>query len=91
VVDFIFNRFSSTANSTNDLLLYGSATVKSQILTLTNSTTFTIGRGLFLQRSAPNLKTPPMSIPSQFPSYRHGSVQGDLARLPIDLPLLPVH
>ncbi|CAN0919731.1 L-type lectin-domain containing receptor kinase VII.1 [Linum grandiflorum] len=45
VVDFIFNRFNFA-----NLLLYGSAAVDAEILTLTNSTAFTIGRALFPQK-----------------------------------------
>ncbi|KAL6201445.1 hypothetical protein ACLB2K_025159 [Fragaria x ananassa] len=41
-VDFIFNGFTSS-----DLLLFGNATVSSQILTLTNTTNFSIGRALY--------------------------------------------
>ncbi|CAN1229417.1 L-type lectin-domain containing receptor kinase VII.1 [Linum grandiflorum] len=44
-VDFIFNSFNS-----GNLLLYGSAAVDAEILTLTNSTAFTIGRALFPQK-----------------------------------------
>ncbi|CAN1239897.1 L-type lectin-domain containing receptor kinase VII.1, partial [Linum grandiflorum] len=44
-VDFIFNRFNSA-----NLLLYGSAAVDAEILTLANSTAFTIGRALFPQK-----------------------------------------
>ncbi|CAN1229415.1 L-type lectin-domain containing receptor kinase VII.1 [Linum grandiflorum] len=51
-VDFIFNSFNSanSTNSTGNLLLYGSAAVDAEILTLTNSTAFTIGRALFPQK-----------------------------------------
>ncbi|CAN1166049.1 L-type lectin-domain containing receptor kinase VII.1 [Linum perenne] len=62
-VDFIFNRFNSTANSTTNLLLYGSATVESQILTLTNSTAFTIGRALFPQK----IRTKPRNSSHVYP------------------------
>ncbi|CAN1314063.1 L-type lectin-domain containing receptor kinase VII.1 [Linum perenne] len=62
-VDFIFNRFNSTANSTTNLLLYGSATVESQILTLTNSTAFTIGRALFPQK----IRTKPQNSSHIYP------------------------
>ncbi|CAL1372782.1 unnamed protein product [Linum trigynum] len=48
-IDFIFNQFNST-NSSSSLSLYGSAAVESRILTLTNSTAFTIGRVLYPQK-----------------------------------------
>ncbi|CAI0407472.1 unnamed protein product [Linum tenue] len=48
-IDFVFNRFNST-NSSSSLSLYGSAAVESRILTLTNSTAFTIGRALYPQK-----------------------------------------
>ncbi|XP_031259906.1 L-type lectin-domain containing receptor kinase VII.1-like [Pistacia vera] len=41
-IDFVFNGFNSS-----NLLLYGSATLESRILTLTNETSFTIGRALY--------------------------------------------
>ncbi|KAL0011074.1 hypothetical protein SO802_006182 [Lithocarpus litseifolius] len=44
-VDFVFNGFNSS-----DMLLYGSATVESRILTLTNETNFMIGRALYPQK-----------------------------------------
>ncbi|CAN0827240.1 L-type lectin-domain containing receptor kinase VII.1, partial [Linum grandiflorum] len=44
-----FNSANST-NSTANLLLYGSAAVDAEILTLANSTAFTIGRALFPQK-----------------------------------------
>ena len=44
-VDFVFNGFNSS-----DMLLYGSATVESRILTLTNDTNFLIGRALYPQK-----------------------------------------
>ncbi|XP_042944047.1 L-type lectin-domain containing receptor kinase VII.1-like isoform X2 [Carya illinoinensis] len=44
-VDFTFNGFSSS-----DMLLYGFATVESRVLTLTNRTTFTMGRALYPQK-----------------------------------------
>ncbi|KAK2968479.1 hypothetical protein RJ640_030090 [Escallonia rubra] len=40
--EFLFNGFNSSSIS-----LYGNATIESQILTLTNSTTFSIGRALY--------------------------------------------
>lgn len=40
--DFVFNGFHSA-----DILLYGNATIESRILTLTNDTTFSIGRALY--------------------------------------------
>ncbi|KAH7545999.1 hypothetical protein FEM48_Zijuj01G0154400 [Ziziphus jujuba var. spinosa] len=42
-VDFVYNGF----NSSDSLLLYGNATIQSRILTLTNDTTFSIGRALY--------------------------------------------
>ncbi|KAJ8761630.1 hypothetical protein K2173_004406 [Erythroxylum novogranatense] len=45
-IDFVFNGFNSSANSSN-LLLYGTAIIESRILTLTNETAFTIGRALY--------------------------------------------
>ncbi|KAL5576739.1 hypothetical protein UlMin_018438 [Ulmus minor] len=42
-LDFVFNGF----NSSNSLLLYGNATIETRILTLTNDTTFSIGRALY--------------------------------------------
>ncbi|KAK9906954.1 hypothetical protein M0R45_002569 [Rubus argutus] len=42
-VDFVFNGFNTSSN----LLLFGNATVSSQILTLTNDTNFSIGRALY--------------------------------------------
>jgi len=44
-VDFVFNGFNSS-----DMLLYGLATVESRILTLTNKTSFSIGRALYLEK-----------------------------------------
>uniref|UniRef100_A0A2N9ENB6 non-specific serine/threonine protein kinase n=1 Tax=Fagus sylvatica TaxID=28930 RepID=A0A2N9ENB6_FAGSY len=44
-VDFVFNGFNSS-----DMLLYGSATVESRILTLTNETNFLIGRALYPEK-----------------------------------------
>ncbi|KAG2683768.1 hypothetical protein I3760_10G048800 [Carya illinoinensis] len=44
-VDFTFNGFKSS-----DMLLYGFATVESRVLTLTNRTTYTIGRALYPQK-----------------------------------------
>ncbi|KAK3007139.1 hypothetical protein RJ639_016696 [Escallonia herrerae] len=41
-IEFLFNGFNSSSIS-----LYGNATIESQILTLTNSTTFSIGRALY--------------------------------------------
>ncbi|EXC18105.1 L-type lectin-domain containing receptor kinase VII.1 [Morus notabilis] len=52
-VDFLFNGFNDTA-----LSLYGNATIQSRILTLTNDTTFSIGRALY---------------PSKIPAKRHNS------------------
>ncbi|BBH00888.1 Concanavalin A-like lectin protein kinase family protein [Prunus dulcis] len=52
-VDFVFNGF----NSSDMLLLYSNATVESRILTLTNSTNFSIGRALYKSKipaKAPN-------------------------------------
>lgn len=54
-VDFVFNGFNSS-----NLSLYGTATVESRILTLTNSTTFTIGRALY-----------PSKIPTKRPNSSH--------------------
>lgn len=51
-IDFVFNGFNSSS-----LLLYGSAIIESRILTLTNQTSFTIGRALYPSRiptKAPN-------------------------------------
>ncbi|KAK9063874.1 hypothetical protein SSX86_017746 [Deinandra increscens subsp. villosa] len=44
-VDFVINSFNSTSIS-----LYGNATIQSNILTLTNSTLFQIGRALYPQK-----------------------------------------
>ncbi|GMY37377.1 L-type lectin-domain containing receptor kinase VII.1-like [Fagus crenata] len=44
-VDFVFNGFNSS-----DMLLYGSATAESRILTLTNETNFLIGRALYPEK-----------------------------------------
>ncbi|KAL3851320.1 hypothetical protein ACJIZ3_013202 [Penstemon smallii] len=44
-VDFLFNGFDSS-----DVSLYGNATIESRILTLTNDTTFSIGRTLYPSR-----------------------------------------
>jgi len=44
-VDIVFNGFNSS-----DMLLYGLATVESRILTLTNKTSFSIGRALYLEK-----------------------------------------
>lgn len=41
-IDFVFNGFSSSSVS-----LYGNATIESRIITLTNYSTFSIGRALF--------------------------------------------
>ncbi|KAL6282330.1 hypothetical protein ACE6H2_013259 [Prunus campanulata] len=52
-VDFVFNGFDSS----DMLLLYSNATVESRILTLTNSTNFSIGRALYKSKipaKAPN-------------------------------------
>ncbi|XP_062013147.1 L-type lectin-domain containing receptor kinase VII.1 [Rosa rugosa] len=52
-VDFIFNGFNSSSN----LLLFGNATVSSQILTITNATSYSIGRALYKSKiptKAPN-------------------------------------
>lgn len=54
-VEFVFNGFNSS-----DTLLYGSATVESRILTLTNKTTFSIGRALY-----------PKKIPTKKPNSSH--------------------
>ncbi|CAI0468697.1 unnamed protein product [Linum tenue] len=62
-VDFLFNSFTPT-NSSSSLLLYGSAAVESRVLTLTNSTTFTIGRALYPQRVP--TKTPNSSYVNPF-------------------------
>ncbi|XP_044460795.1 L-type lectin-domain containing receptor kinase VII.1-like [Mangifera indica] len=51
-IDFVFNGFNSS-----NLLYYGSATVESRILTLTNETSFTIGRALY-----------PIKIPTKKPN-----------------------
>ncbi|KAK9936377.1 hypothetical protein M0R45_013223 [Rubus argutus] len=45
-VDFVFNGFNTSSN----LLLFGNATVSSQILTLTNDTNFSIGRALYASK-----------------------------------------
>ncbi|XP_022715871.1 L-type lectin-domain containing receptor kinase VII.1-like isoform X1 [Durio zibethinus] len=50
-VDFVFNGFNST-----NLLLYGIANIDSRILTLTNETSFVVGRALY--RSKIPTKTP---------------------------------
>ncbi|KAF3451470.1 hypothetical protein FNV43_RR07565 [Rhamnella rubrinervis] len=47
-LDLVFNGF----NSSDSLLLYGNATVESRILTLTNRTTFSIGRALYESKIA---------------------------------------
>ncbi|PIN04393.1 Serine/threonine protein kinase [Handroanthus impetiginosus] len=44
-VDFLLNGFDSS-----DVSLYGNATIESRILTLTNDTTFSIGRALYPSR-----------------------------------------
>ncbi|KAI3456258.1 hypothetical protein Pfo_012921 [Paulownia fortunei] len=44
-VDLLFNGFGLS-----DVLLYGNATIESRILTLTNDTTFSIGRALYPSR-----------------------------------------
>ncbi|KAF8413872.1 hypothetical protein HHK36_001866 [Tetracentron sinense] len=41
-LDFVFNGFDSS-----DLLIYGNATLESRVLTVTNDTTFSIGRALY--------------------------------------------
>ncbi|KAL3522277.1 hypothetical protein ACH5RR_015111 [Cinchona calisaya] len=41
-IDFVYNSFNSSSIS-----LYGNATIESNILTLTNATTFSIGRALY--------------------------------------------
>ncbi|XP_075505504.1 L-type lectin-domain containing receptor kinase VII.1-like [Primulina tabacum] len=41
-IDFLFNGFGSS-----DVSLYGNATIQSRVLTLTNDTTFSIGRALY--------------------------------------------
>lgn len=51
-VEFVFNGFNPS-----DLLLYGNATFRSRILTLTNDTNFSIGRALF-----------PSKIPTKLPN-----------------------
>ncbi|KAK4857743.1 hypothetical protein QYF36_005692 [Acer negundo] len=51
-IDFIFNGFNSS-----DLLFYGSATIESRIVSLTNQTNFTVGRVLYrtkIQTKKPN-------------------------------------
>ncbi|XP_010260207.1 PREDICTED: L-type lectin-domain containing receptor kinase VII.1-like [Nelumbo nucifera] len=51
-VDFVFNGFSSS-----DLLFYGTATLESRLLVLTNTTAFTVGRALYnskIPTRAPN-------------------------------------
>ncbi|KAK9923526.1 hypothetical protein M0R45_031938 [Rubus argutus] len=45
-VDFVFNGFNTSSN----LLLFGNATISSQILTLTNNTHFSIGRALYASK-----------------------------------------
>ncbi|CAI0381799.1 unnamed protein product [Linum tenue] len=60
---FLFNSFTPT-NSSSSLFLYGSAAVESRVLTLTNSTTFTIGRALYPQRI--RTKTPNSSYVNPF-------------------------
>lgn len=52
-LDLVFNGF----NSSDPLLLYGNATIESRTLTLTNLTTFSIGRALYefkVQAKRPN-------------------------------------
>jgi hypothetical protein len=44
-VDFVFNGFNST-----DMLLYGLADVESRILSLTNRTTYSIGRAIYPEK-----------------------------------------
>jgi hypothetical protein len=44
-VDFVFNGFNSS-----DMLLYGLADVESRILTLTNRTTYSIGRAIYPEK-----------------------------------------
>ncbi|XP_050370157.1 L-type lectin-domain containing receptor kinase VII.1 [Argentina anserina] len=58
-VDFIFNGF----NSSSDLLFFGNATVSSQILTLTNATSFSIGRALYKYK----IPTKPPNSASVYP------------------------
>ncbi|XP_022139790.1 L-type lectin-domain containing receptor kinase VII.1-like [Momordica charantia] len=41
-IDFVFNGFNST-----DVSLYGNASIESRILTLTNQTSFSVGRALY--------------------------------------------
>nr|CAN78608.1 hypothetical protein VITISV_003877 [Vitis vinifera] len=54
-VDFVFNGFNSS-----DVLLYGVAGLESRILTLTNHTSFAIGRALY-----------PFQIPAKSPNSSH--------------------
>ena len=54
-VDFVFNGFNSS-----DVLLYGVAGIESRILTLTNHTSFAIGRALY-----------PFQIPAKSPNSSH--------------------
>jgi hypothetical protein len=54
-VDFVFNGFHSS-----DMLLYGMADVESRILTLTNRTTYSIGRAIY-----------PKKIPAKNPNSSH--------------------
>ncbi|KAC3986125.1 hypothetical protein FH972_027212 [Carpinus fangiana] len=55
-VDFVFNGFNSS-----DMLLYGLADVESRILTLTNRTTYSIGRAIY-----------PEKIPAKNPNSSYG-------------------
>ncbi|KDP20977.1 hypothetical protein JCGZ_21448 [Jatropha curcas] len=54
-IDFVFNGFNSSS-----LLLYGNAAIESRILSLTNSTTFAIGRALY-----------PSKVPTKAPNSSH--------------------
>ncbi|GAA0158027.1 hypothetical protein LIER_15155 [Lithospermum erythrorhizon] len=54
-IDFLFNGFNSS-----DISLYGNATIESRIVTLTNDTTFSIGRALY-----------PSKIPTKTPNSSH--------------------
>ncbi|KAL6333277.1 hypothetical protein AAG906_028460 [Vitis piasezkii] len=53
--DFVFNGFNSS-----DMLLYGVADIESRVLTLTNQTSFAIGRALY-----------PSKIPAKSPNSSH--------------------
>ncbi|XP_065878458.1 L-type lectin-domain containing receptor kinase VII.1 [Euphorbia lathyris] len=59
-LDFVYNGFNSNFNSSSSLLLYGYATLESRVLSLTNQTSFTIGRALY-----------PSKIPTKPPNSSH--------------------